>query len=78
MPLGGFDRARDEGSRGEGPHCVVDQHDVRLRCGEGLEPGQNALLTGRASDRRRPKRRPGARRQLRHRFIIERAFRRHE
>ena len=73
MTLGGLDRARDEGRGGEGPRRVVDEHDIQLRCGEGLEPGQNALLTGRAADRRRPERRRGARRQMRHRLVIKRA-----
>ena len=73
VALGGLNRARHEVCRREGSRCVVDEHDIRLRCGEGLEPGQNALLTGRAPDRRRPERRRRARRQMRHGFVIERA-----
>ena len=74
MTLGGLNRARHQVDRREGPRRVVDEHDVRLRCDERLEPGQNALLTGRAPDRRRPERRRGARRQMRHRLVIERAI----
>ena len=73
MALGGLDRPRDEGRGGEGPRRVVDEHDIRLGRGERLEPGQNALLTGRAPDRRRPERRRGGRRQMRDRFVIKRA-----
>ena len=72
MALGRFNRARDEGRGGEGPHRVVDEHDVRLRGGEGLEPGQNALLARRAADRRRAERRRRARREMRGRLVIER------
>ena len=75
MALGGVDRARNEVYRGEGARRVVDEHDIRLRWREGLEPGQNALLAGRAPDRRRPKRRSGARRQMPDRLVIERAIR---
>ena len=74
MTLGGLDRARDEGRGGEGPRRIVDEHDIQIRCGEGLEPCQNTLLTGRAADRRRPERRRGARRQMRDRLVIERAI----
>jgi hypothetical protein len=71
VALGGLDRARHEFLRWEWPHCVVDQHNLRLRFGDDLEPGQNALLAGRAPDRRRPDRRRCARRQMRHCLVIE-------
>ncbi len=71
VALRGLNRAGDEGGGGEGPHGVVDKHDIRLRCGESLEAGQDALLTGRAPDRRRRERRRCARRKMRHRLIIE-------
>jgi hypothetical protein len=74
MTLGGLDRAAHQVDRREGPRCIVDEHDVHVRYGEGLEPGENALLAGRAPDRRRPERRRGARRQLRRRVVIERAI----
>jgi len=74
MTLGGFNRPRDEGRGGEGPHCIVDEHDIQLRRGKRLEAGQNALLTGCAANRWRPERCRGARRQLRNRFVIERAI----
>ena len=72
VALGGFNRAGDEGRGGEGPHGVVDQHDLRLGRVEGLEAGQNALLARRAADRRRPERRRRARRQTGDRLVIER------
>ena len=31
------------------PHRIVDEHDLRIRCRESLEPCHNALLTGRAA-----------------------------
>ena len=71
VTVGGLDRASDEGRGGEWSHRVVDKHDVQVRCGEGLESGQNALLTGRAADRRRPDRRRRACRQMRHRLLIK-------
>ena len=72
MALGSLDGARHESCRREGSRCVVDEHDVRRRCGERLEPGQNALLPGRATDCRRPERLGRARCQLRHGLVVER------
>ena len=40
---------------------------------KGLKPGENALLAGFAAGRGRSERRRGARRQMRQRFVIERA-----
>ena len=51
MALGRLDRPRDELGRREGPHRVVDEHDVGSAAAKGLEPGQNALLARRAADR---------------------------
>jgi hypothetical protein len=56
MTLGGFNRAADQIDRREGPRRIVDKHDIRFDWNERLEPSQNALLTARAPDRRRPKR----------------------
>ena len=72
VTLRGLDRAGDQGRGGEGPHRVVDQHDVRLGRVEGFEAGQNALLARRAPDRRRPERGRCARRQTGDRLVIER------
>jgi hypothetical protein len=74
MTLSGLNRAPDESRRGEGAHRVVDEHDVRLRYSEGLEPGENALLTSRASDRGRPKSLPCACRQTLDRLIVKLAI----
>ncbi len=74
MPLGGLDRPRDKRGGGEGPHPVVDQHDIRLRSRENLEPGQNTLLARRPSDRRLPKRRGSVCFQMRQRLIVESAI----
>ena len=72
VSLGGFDRPRDEGRGGEGPRRVVDEDDLRLGRGDGLEAGQNALLARRAADRRGRERRRRAWPQMRHRLVIER------
>ena len=74
MTVGGVNRARHQVYRGEGARRVVDEHDIRFCWCEGLESSQNALLAGRAPDRRRPKRHRGARRQMPDRLVIERAI----
>ena len=74
MTFGGFNRAAHQVDRREGPRRIVDEHDIRLRWREGLESSQNALLAGRAPNRRRPKRHRGARRQTPDRLVIERVI----
>ena len=73
VALGRLNRARDEIGRGEGPGRVVDEHNVRRGCNERFEPCENALLACFAAGRGRSERRRGGRRQIRQRFVIERA-----
>ena len=73
MALGRLDRPRDELARSEGPHRVVDEHDIRPGRRQGLEPGPNALLACRAADRWGHERGRGGRRQIRQRLVVERA-----
>jgi hypothetical protein len=74
MALGGLNRPRHQVRRWEGSGRVVDKHDIRFGRRQRLEPSENALLTGRAPDRRGPKRRRGARREMPDRLVVKPAI----